>query len=255
MGLLNKLREKAQDALGQGQSVFNGDQNQPPGRAAAEASAAESTLPPQPAGSSLSPEPAADQVAAFAGPGFEWDGERYPMPEGWDELSMEDWFFKRETIHEEMHHAPQADLPTMTDEDGDELEPAMVLLISKYGFESGTHWEAFSNWGLCKWAREAGEGPSELGERMFHHARARLTSQRAENMAFGELAPVDGVSVEAWARMQAALAQGADLQGLLVNAGIDQPTWERVSAEWIKRMESDTSMTIATVYGQAFSAG
>jgi hypothetical protein len=36
--------------------------------------------------------------------------------------------------------------------------------------------------------------------------------------------------------------------------GCDRAKWDRVSAEWMARMSRDTTATIATVYGQAFSS-
>jgi len=59
--------------------------------------------------------------------------------------------------------------------------------------------------------------------------------------------------VEQWAQAQAALAGGGNLDALLHRAGIDRAKWDRVSAEWMARMQSDTSMAIANVYGNAFA--
>lgn len=69
----------------------------------------------------------------------------------------------------------------------------------------------------------------------------------------GGLEPVEGVSVEQWAQVQAALASGGDVNALIARAGIDRARWDRVSAEWMARMQSDTTATIATVYGNAFA--
>jgi hypothetical protein len=75
----------------------------------------------------------------------------------------------------------------------------------------------------------------------------------------GELAdqfqPVEGVSLQDWARYQAKLAGGGDFDQVLASAGIDRARWERVSAEWNARMARDTTLTIATAYGQAFTSG
>jgi hypothetical protein len=62
-----------------------------------------------------------------------------------------------------------------------------------------------------------------------------------------------GVALEDWARAQAAITSGATLEQILPAMGIDAATWQAVSAEWNARMSRDTTVTIATVYGQAFA--
>ncbi len=79
-------------------------------------------------------------------------------------------------------------------------------------------------------------------------AQARVTGELA-----GELTPVEGITIEQWAHAQARAAAGHDLAGIIGPLGIDQPTWDRVSAEWIARISRDTTATLATVYGHAFS--
>ncbi len=68
----------------------------------------------------------------------------------------------------------------------------------------------------------------------------------------GELEPVEGVTLQQWAKAQAGLAGGGDLQGFLTELGIDQAKWDRVSAEWNARMSRDTTATIATEYSKHF---
>ncbi len=77
--------------------------------------------------------------------------------------------------------------------------------------------------------------------------------QRAQGQLSGELAPVEGVSLEAWAGVQAKVASGQDPAALIGGLGIDKATWDRVSAEWMARMSRDTTATIATAYGNAFT--
>jgi hypothetical protein len=65
--------------------------------------------------------------------------------------------------------------------------------------------------------------------------------------------PVEGVTLEQWAGLQAALAGGGDIDQLLAQARMDRPRWDRVSAEWMHRMTTDTTHTITTAYGNAFA--
>jgi hypothetical protein len=79
--------------------------------------------------------------------------------------------------------------------------------------------------------------------------------QRAQGELKGELAPVEGVSLQDWALAQAKLAGGADVNQLIAQLGVDRAKWDRVSAEWMARMSRDTTATIAMEYGKAFSSG
>ena len=64
---------------------------------------------------------------------------------------------------------------------------------------------------------------------------------------------MEGVTLEQWAHMQAALAGGGNIDQLIAQARMDRPKWDRVSAEWMQRMSTDTTFTIATAYGNAFA--
>jgi hypothetical protein len=68
-----------------------------------------------------------------------------------------------------------------------------------------------------------------------------------------ELSPFNGVSLEDWAGANAQLAQARPLAGILKVLGLEQPAWDAINAEWMARMSRDTTATIATVYGQAFT--
>jgi hypothetical protein len=171
---------------------------------------------------------------------------------------MEAWFDKFESLRDRMMHIDdERGLPQMSDEDGDPLDPEEVLLITEFGFQSGGDYEAYRNWSVANWATQTGESPTDCEFRMSGMARERLMAQKAGAMsgAGGALEPVEGVSCEAWAQIQAQIAGGADHAGLIAAAGVDQAKWDRVSAEWNARMSSDTSMAIVTVYGNAFAGG
>ncbi|HET6584292.1 MAG TPA: DUF6620 family protein [Nannocystaceae bacterium] len=79
---------------------------------------------------------------------------------------------------------------------------------------------------------------------------ARQTGELAS-----EFAAVEGVELDAWAHVQAKLAGGGDLDALIAQIGVDRAKWDRVSAEWMARMSRDTTGTVATAYGRAFSSG
>ncbi len=78
---------------------------------------------------------------------------------------------------------------------------------------------------------------------------------RVEGELASDFEPVHGISLGQWAVAQAHIAQGGDPTGLLAELGIDDATWQAVSAEWNERMARDTTATIATEYGRAFAGG
>lgn len=205
-------------------------------------------------------EPAAAPPKAAAravpqGPTFEWDGEVYPIPSGWSGLSMDDWFLKYTSTIDRISKADEEDLEPMNDEEGEPLSPEEVLLISKLGFQSGGHWEKFRSWGMEYWGSKTGEGAHDIESRMGGIAREKILAKQAAAMSGpgGALSPVEGVDLKTWARLQAGVANGGNFDALLAQAGIDRARWDRVSAEWMARMQTDTTFTIANEYGAAFA--
>ena len=106
--------------------------------------------------------------------------------------------------------------------------------------------------------RASGDGAFERMEAqaLLDTKRDELKQQmqdRLQGELSGEMQPVEGVTLEQWAHIQAAAASGQDVAGILASQNIDAGRWQRVSAEWNARMARDTTATIATAYGQAFS--
>jgi hypothetical protein len=190
---------------------------------------------------------------------FQWDGDVYPMPQGWHGLSVEDWFYRLETVRDRIMKADEENLEPMYDEDGDPIDPEEVLLIRVFGFQDGGHWEAFRSWGVASWAAQMGEDPTNLEFRMSGIVREQIMREKAGAMTGlggggGGLDPVEGVTLDQWAYVQAAVAGGGNVDQLIAQAGIDRPRWDRVSAMWMQRMSTDTTAAIATAYGNAFAA-
>jgi len=251
MGFFDKLKNKAQQAVNQVQQQHG--HGQPPGQPAPQGYPPPGQQPPQ----AYQQQGYQQQPPPQAGPSFQWDGDVYPLPPGWSGLPIDEWFYKLEKLRDRQMNVDQERLQPMTDADGDALDPEEVLVIQEYGFRSGGHFEAFRNWGIMGWAQQTGMDFTDCAFRYGGVARERIMAEKAGAMAGpgGALAPVEGVSCEQWAQLQAQLAGGADLGQLLAQHGMDRPKWDRVSAEWMARMSSDTSMAIATVYGNAFSSG
>lgn len=202
------------------------------------------------------PAPAAAARVVPRGPTFEWNETTFPVPAGWSDLSVDDWFLKMERTRDRLMHADEEDLEPMNGADGEPLDPEEVLLL-KLGFESGNHFECFRSWGVDGWARKQGQSAADFEFRMSGIARDKLIAEKTQSMSGGggALEPVEGVSMQAWAGVQAGVAGGKDLDALLAQAGLDRAKWERVSAEWLARMTTDTTGVISTAYGAAFAGG
>ncbi len=188
---------------------------------------------------------------------FKWNGDTLPLPKKFSLNSADEWFLQMAELQDRMRFIDKENLEPMTDEDGNDLDMEEVLLISEYGFKNGGHYEAYRGWGMSYWAEQTGEDLNDLMFRASTLAQERLTQKRMQSMsgAGGALSPVDGVSLQQWAGVQAGLAGGKDLGAMLKGIGCDQAKWDKVSAEWMTRMSTDTTGAIATAYAQAFAGG
>ena len=68
------------------------------------------------------------------------------------------------------------------------------------------------------------------------------------------LDPVEGITLEQWAAVNAKIVAGTTTDEAIKTIGADAPKWDRVNNEWLTRMRNDTSFTISRIYGAAFTA-
>lgn len=169
---------------------------------------------------------------------FTYDGDQYPMPEGWEGLSADEWFYKMAEMQQAM----------MTDPEN---------FFIQFGFQDGHQLESFRSWGYEKYATEAGE---DVGDYMMK--MSSMASEKLQKEAMGAamesnemLQPVQGVSIEQYGQAQAKIAAGASQDEVLAELGMDAAKWEAVSTEWNTRMATDTTMAVATAYGHAMMSG
>jgi hypothetical protein len=138
-------------------------------------------------------------------------------------------------------------------------------LLQKFGYQHREHYEWVKLSFLKYYGTPSGSGldmyiwnSSDVQSRMMA-ARMKQTQSKQNDFAAQNselLAPVEGVTVEQYAGIAARQASGLsmpDFQALLAQNGMDQAKWDRVSGEWVRRMSMDTTATIATIYGRAFS--
>ncbi len=123
-------------------------------------------------------------------------------------------------------------------------------LLSEHGFRDAAHF----TWFKRRVERAGAEAWAAMGQVLSEtHKQLDERFEKNKEALEDELAPYKGLSMEDWAGANAALAQGQPLEGILAQLGMERPLWDDVNAEWNGRMSRDTTATIATVYGQAFT--
>jgi hypothetical protein len=130
-------------------------------------------------------------------------------------------------------------------------------ICARFGIRDRSHWHTVKESVYALLARKHGSY-DEVGQREMNWRQKQMTShmtgQVANMQAKGGFEPVEGVSLEAWAAINAKIVGGANHEDLLKGAGIDQARWKRASDEWNARMARDTTFAIAQIYGNAFQA-
>lgn len=139
--------------------------------------------------------------------------------------------------------------------EGGGTDASRAEIMAKYGIRDRSHWQTVKESVYTVLARKHGSMDAvmqqETNFRMGQMQR-RMQGATAAKAASGELNPVEGVTLEAWAAINAAIVQGANLEDLLKGGGIDQARWDRAKGEWEARMARDTTFAIAQIYGNAF---
>lgn len=126
-------------------------------------------------------------------------------------------------------------------------------LFEEYQVRDTKHWfqiqATFERWLETPAAKAVYRTPDDL-------VRARMTT--TQTMTLDDLAlepkpvlgPVEGVSLQRWAKAEAALAGGAKLEDIASELGVDAEAWAKISKTWHARMDSDASAEIASEYSK-----
>ena len=130
-------------------------------------------------------------------------------------------------------------------------------ICARYGIRDRMHWMTVKESCFHVLARKYGSYEEAVQQEMNWRQgqmERHMQQQVANATSSGALAPVEGISLEKWAAINAAIVGGANHEDLLRGQGIDQARWDRVNAEWNARMARDTTFAVARVYGDAFQA-
>lgn len=128
------------------------------------------------------------------------------------------------------------------EEDDNQLQ----LLLEKNGFQSAEHFEAYTEYIINNMDFVA------YGQMKMNEGRKKLTEQAAAMAGTEIMAPIEGISLELYAQLNAQFAQGKDFQALLKEKGIEMVSWEKASAGWLERMRTDTTFTVSNEYSKYF---
>src|SRR5512140_1123304 len=130
-------------------------------------------------------------------------------------------------------------------------------IMARYGIRDRSHWQTVKDSCYAQLAQKYGDF-NEVSQRELNWRQGQMQQHMmgsvAKMQAGGGFEPVEGVTLEAWAAINAAIRSGGNVDDLTKGAGIDRARWDRVSAEWNARMARDTTFAITTVYGNAFQA-
>lgn len=138
---------------------------------------------------------------------------------------------------------------------GGGTDESRALVMARFGIASRSHWQEVKPAVYEALVDKHGSFEAVMQREMnFRQGRelARMQTATAARVASGDFEPVEGISLEQWAAMNAAIAQGAHPEDLLKGSAIDPARWDRVKAEWEGRMARDTTFAITSAYGVAF---
>lgn len=127
---------------------------------------------------------------------------------------------------------------------------------AQYGIRDAQHWHTVkeSVWQVLAEKHGSDEAMQRMTNFRSDHAMQQQARLQAKTVASGALDPVEGISLEKWAAINAAIVQGSSLDDLLKGNGIDRARWDRAKGVWEQRMGTDTTFAVAQVYGAAFQA-
>jgi hypothetical protein len=187
---------------------------------------------------------------------FTYDGETLPIPTLWQNVNnAEEWFYLIEKAKNDcIFQAEKKYQEPVYDSDGDQVNPQTVLLMKDYGFESGHHWEIFQReYTNQKW-NTTGEDMTNFLWKMGDIGRKKVQAEiEAKEKDGGVLSPIEGITVELWAKANAKLASGGTMEDAYQICSCDAAKWDRVNTEWLARMSNDTEMKIMNIYSAAFN--
>ncbi|HEU0036972.1 MAG TPA: hypothetical protein VFQ53_40455 [Kofleriaceae bacterium] len=130
-------------------------------------------------------------------------------------------------------------------------------IMQRYGIRDRDHWLMVKESVYAALVQKHGS-MNEVGQRELNWRSERSPTKQARATTVppttANVDPVEGIDLERWAALNAAIVGGSTAEDVIRGAGLDPARWERVNAEWNARMARDTTMAISAAYGNAFQA-
>jgi len=163
------------------------------------------------------------------------------IPKEWNNLSQEEITIKFEEM-----------TMKMSELEDDEYDG----FAQQNGFNDAAHWDHSKQEFYMSVAEKEGISYTQavMNAGMLYQQRAVMVNTASMGQAGGIMEPVEGVTLEQWAQVNAKIVSGGNLDELVKTINCDKAKWDRVNNEWNTRMSNDTTFTIAQVYGKAFTA-
>ncbi len=222
MGLFGNLKKKAKDAVDKVQSEFNEQEE-------TNEEQVEETV-----------EEIEDQTDEFDDDDDdeEDDTDVTQMPKGWENLSDDEILGKLGPVALEYNQRGEDE-----------------SYLMEQGFENEDHLMGFTSHFQSMVAHKRGISLLDLVGQITQATQNHVVNN-AETMKGdgGIMEPVEGVSCEDWAKVNAGLASGKPVEESIKEIGADLAKWDVVNNEWQTRMSNDTTFTISQIYGNAFNA-
>lgn len=177
---------------------------------------------------------------------FQWRGEVYPFPPGFEGLQLDEWFLRFARIQKRLLQVDELDVPPMLGADGHELDPTDVLLSREYGIHSMEQFAAFRNWSVHSWAHHVGEEPGALVSRMVMKCRDIIMSEQTAAADAPRGAGGEPVSFETFVQLQEAMnaahQRGGDSSTVLADFGLTAADFGSLGAYWNQKMQAEMMM-------------
>ncbi len=129
-----------------------------------------------------------------------------------------------------------------------------INYLKEEGFENERHFHKFKEHFEIMVAQKRGISLMDLaGQVAIAQQNYMLKQAQTKTGAGGVMEPVEGITCEDWAMVNAKVASGGKVEDSIKLIGIDLAKWDRVNNEWLTRMSNDTTFTISSVYAKAFT--
>jgi hypothetical protein len=160
------------------------------------------------------------------------------MPKGWEGLSDEDVLGKISVVGLEYYNR------------GDDEN-----YLIEQGFMNERHLGKFKEYFEMKTAEKLGISLIDLvGYSSNATQQYMLKEAQKKTGSGGALEPVEGITCENWAMVNAKIASGSSTDDAIKLIGCDLAKWDRVNNEWLARMSNDLTFSISQVYAKAFTS-